>query len=356
MTAKINAIRKQLDAHNIDGLLVTNAYNRRYTTGFTGSSGYCLITEQGAELITDFRYVEQAAQQAEGFDVIRHEADIVETVAARVKQYGVKKLGFEKNHVTYALFERLEALNPNVELVPVSSIIEELRLLKTPDEVAIIKEAAAIADNTFTHILSFIKPGMTELQVANEMEFHMRSQGASSSSFDTIVASGLRSALPHGVASEKAIEKGDMITLDFGAYYKGYCSDITRTIAVGEPGDKLKEIYNVVLKAQLNGVQHMKAGLTGIQADALTRDIIKEAGYGEYFGHSTGHGIGLEVHEGPALSMRGNQILAPGMMVTVEPGIYIEGTGGVRIEDDVLITEDGCEIITKSPKELIVLS
>ncbi|WP_245590537.1 M24 family metallopeptidase [Aneurinibacillus terranovensis] len=355
MRTRIDRIRQQLAERELDGLLITDPFNRRYISGFTGSSGYCLVTVNGAELITDFRYVEQASKQAAEFEIIRHPADIMATVVERVRHHGVKKLGFEKNDLTYTLFEGLEKLAQGVKLVPTSGIVEKLRLIKTPEEIAIIKEAALIADQTFMHILTFIQPGMTELQVANEMEFYMRSHGAVSSSFDTIVASGPRSALPHGVASDKVIGKGDMITLDFGAYYKGYCSDITRTIAVGEPDEKLKEIYSIVLKAQLHGVNHIKPGMSGIEADALTRDMIKEAGYGEYFGHSTGHGIGLEIHEGPALSVKGENILHPGMVVTCEPGIYLPGVGGVRIEDDIVITETGCEIITKSPKELIVL-
>jgi Xaa-Pro aminopeptidase len=344
-----------LEEKQLDALLITNGFNRRYLSGFTGSSGFCLVTKSSAELITDFRYIEQAHKQAEGFEIIRHQADILDAVAERAKHHNVKRLGFERNHVTYAQYKRLETVTAGMELADTEGLVEELRLVKTDEEIAVVREAAEIADKTFSHIVNYIKPGMTELAVSNEMEMHMRSLGASSSSFETIVASGLRSALPHGVASDKVIEQGDMITLDFGAYYKGYVSDITRTIAVGEPSDKLREIYSVVLKAQLNGVKHFRAGITGIEADALTRDIIKDAGYGQYFGHSTGHGIGLEVHEGPALSMKGDKTLRPGMIVTCEPGIYIPGIGGVRIEDDVVITEKGCEILTSSPKDLIVL-
>jgi Xaa-Pro aminopeptidase len=351
---KLQSIRSRMQGE-LDAFVITNGYNRRYVSGFTGSSGCCLLTAQAAELITDFRYIEQATKQAQGFEIVRHEGDMLKTAVERARQHGSKRLGFEKNHLTYALFQRLQELAQEIELVPVAGIVEDARLVKTPEEVQIIKEAAEIADKAFAHILTYIKPGMTELQVANELEFYMRSLGAASSSFDIIVASGARSALPHGVASDKVIEAGDMVTLDFGAYYKGYCSDITRTIAVGEPGEKMREIYDIVLRAQLNGVTKLKSGMTGKEADALTRDIITDAGYGPYFGHSTGHGIGLEVHEGPGLSIRGEQVLVPGMVVTVEPGIYLEGVGGVRIEDDVLITENGCEILTKSPKELLVI-
>ncbi len=241
------------------------------------------------------------------------------------------------------------------ELVPISGVIEKLRLIKTEAEIKILKVAADIADAAFKHILDFIRPGKTELEVSNELEFFMRRAGATSSSFSTIVASGHRSALPHGVASDKVIEAGDIVTMDYGAYYNGYVSDITRTVAVGEPDAKLKEIYDIVLNAQLRGMDGFKPGMTGREADALTRDYITEKGYGEYFGHSTGHGIGLEVHEGPSLSMKSDIILEPGMVVTCEPGIYIPGLGGVRIEDDTHITKDGNEALTHSTKELIIL-
>ncbi len=239
--------------------------------------------------------------------------------------------------------------------MPTTGLVEAIRMKKDENEVKIIQDAANIADAAFAHIIHFIRPGLTELDVSNELEFFMRKQGATSSSFDMIVASGQRSALPHGVASEKIIEKGELVTLDFGAYYKGYCSDITRTVAVGKVSEELRAIYQTVLEAQLRGMSGIKPGLTGKQADALTRDYITEMGYGDYFGHSTGHGLGMEVHEGPALSMKSNTVLEPGMVVTVEPGIYIAGVGGTRIEDDTLITEDGNRSFTHSPKELLII-
>ncbi|WP_445612684.1 M24 family metallopeptidase [Geobacillus sp. YF-1] len=351
---KLEKLRKLLQEHGIDGLLVTNGYNRRYLTGFTGTAGVALVSCDGAVLITDFRYVEQATKQADGFEVVEHSGPIVKEIAHQVKRLGINRLGFEQEDVTYAAHQTYqEAIG--AELVPTSSLVEKLRLIKSEAEIKIVKEAAAIADAAFAHILSFIRPGVTEIEVANELEFFMRKQGASSSSFDTIVASGYRSALPHGVASEKTIERGELVTLDFGAYYKGYCSDLTRTVAVGDISAELRTIYEVVLEAQRRGMAGLKAGITGKEADALTRDYIREKGYGDYFGHSTGHGIGLEIHEGPTLSFRSDAVLEPGMIVTVEPGIYIPGLGGVRIEDDTVITADGNEALTHSPKELIIL-
>lgn len=351
---KLERLRESFHDKGIDALFVTNVHNVRYITDFTGDDSAALITENEALFITDSRYTEQAKMECPGYTIVERKETIIQEVARLCEQHGVKNLGFEKHHVTYAQFQQLEE-NVKSELVPVADLIETLRLVKTPEEIALIKVAADIADAAFHHILQFIKPGVTELDVANELEFFMRKAGAASSSFPTIVASGARSALPHGVATDKVIEKGDMVTLDYGAVYKGYVSDMTRTIAVGDPGEQMKEIYDVVLGAQLKGVGGIRAGITGKEADALCRDYIEEHGYGKYFGHSTGHGIGLEVHEGPALSHRSDLVLQPGMVVTCEPGIYLEGVGGVRIEDDLIITDDGNEVIIHSPKELIIL-
>lgn len=351
---KLQRLRSSFEKLGIDALLITSEFNRRYMTGFTGSAGVTLISKDKALFITDFRYVEQASKQCEGFEIVKHTGTIPEEVSEQAKKMGIQKLGFEQDHLTYSAFKSYEKA-VKAELVPISGVIEKLRLIKGESEIKILKVAADIADAAFKHILDFIRPGVTELAVSNELEFFMRKAGAASSSFDIIVASGYRSALPHGVASDKVIEKGDLVTLDFGAYYNGYVSDITRTVAVGEPDEKLKEVYNIVLEAQLKGMEGIKPGMSGKEADALTRDYITEKGYGEYFGHSTGHGIGLEVHEGPALSTKSDIILEPGMLVTVEPGIYIPGLGGVRIEDDTLITKDHNEKLTHSTKELIIL-
>lgn len=351
---KLEKLRSSFSANGIDGMLITSPYNRRYMTNFTGSAGVVLISADKAQFITDFRYVEQASKQCLGFEIVKHTGTIPEEVAIQAKKLGIQKLGFEADDLTFSTYREYEE-EVGSELVPVSGLIEKLRLIKTDAEIKILKVAADIADAAYKHILDFIRPGKTELEVSNELEFFMRKAGATSSSFDIIVASGHRSALPHGVASDKVIETGDFVTLDYGAYYNGYVSDITRTVAVGEPDAKLKEIYEIVLEAQLKGMAGIKPGMTGKEADALTRDYISEKGYGDYFGHSTGHGIGLEIHEGPSLSFRSDTILEPGMIVTVEPGIYIPGLGGVRIEDDTVITKDHNEALTHSTKELIIL-
>lgn len=349
---KLNNIRNKMKEHDIDAILITSPYNRRYVTNFTGTAGAALITEDNALFITDFRYTKQATEQAKNFKVVEHKGLLEDEIKKQIKDLHIKRLGFEAEHITYANFKLYEE-KFSTELVAVKELIESLRLIKTDEEIQILKKAAEIADNAFEHILTFIKPGVAEIDVANELEFFMRKQGATSSSFDMIVASGWRSALPHGVASEKQIATGELVTLDFGALYNGYCSDITRTIAVGEISDELKTIYDIVLEAQIRGVAGIKPGITGKEADALTRDYITEKGYGQYFGHSTGHGIGLEVHEGPGLSVRSSTKLEKNMVVTVEPGIYIPEVGGCRIEDDIVITDTGNERLTLAPKELM---
>lgn len=351
---KLENLRKQLAAEQIDALLITNPFNRRYMTSFTGTAGVAIISAEDAVFITDFRYTAQAEAEINGFRIVQHTKTIIEEVAKQAKEMNVKTLGFEKDDLSFAFYE-LYKKEVQADLKPVSGLVEKLRMVKTADEIETLKQAAKIADDAFKHIFTFIRPGITELDVSNELEFFMRKQGATSSSFSIIVASGLRSALPHGVATDKVIESGDFVTLDFGALYKGYISDITRTVAVGEPSEKLKEIYEVVLASQELALKEIKPGMTGIEADKIARDYIASKGYGEAFGHSTGHGIGLEVHEGPSLSSKSSVVLEPNMTVTVEPGIYLPEIGGVRIEDDIIITEEGNERLTFSTKELLIL-
>ncbi|MFB4210917.1 M24 family metallopeptidase [Shouchella sp. JSM 1781072] len=351
----IQSLQNKLNEYNLDGFLVMSSVNRRYISGFTGTSGAVLLTKTKALFITDFRYVEQAESQVKDAQIVKQTGTLMQEIFTQVNALQLNKLGFEKTKLTYAEYEQLDEFLAEVELVPVENIVESLRLFKTDAEIETMKEAAAIAEKAYEHIQTFIKPGVKEIDVSNELEMFMRKQGAVSSSFDIIVASGARSALPHGVASDKVIQSGELVTLDFGAYYNGYCSDITRTLAVGDVSEELKNIYEIVRVAQQRGIDEIKPGMTGKEADALTRDYITEQGYGEYFGHSTGHGLGMEVHEAPGVSLKSDVVLKPGMVVTVEPGIYIPGVGGVRIEDDILITESGNERLNYSAKDLIVL-
>lgn len=355
MMLRVEKLRAQMKKDQLDGFLVTSPYNLRYLTNFTGTTGLAVITLDKAFFVTDFRYTEQAVAQAQGFEIVKNVGPIFDEVAKICQQEEINALAFEESHVSFAEYSVLEEIIEETPLVPVSGMIENLREVKDDTEIAIIEKACAIADQGYEHVLKMIKPGMTEIEVANQLDFFMRSLGATSVSFDTIVASGLRSAMPHGVASDKVIEQGDLITLDFGCYYDGYVSDMTRTFAIGDPGSQLKEIYQIVLEAQLKVLEAAKPGLTGIQLDAVARDHITAAGYGEAFGHSTGHGIGLEIHEGPNVSFRADKQFVVGNVITDEPGIYLPGIGGVRIEDDLLITPEGNRVLTSATKELIIL-
>lgn len=351
---RLSNLQRILKEEKLDALLVTNPYNLRYISNFTGTTGLALITQEEAFFVTDFRYTQQAADQAEGFEIIRNVGPIFAEVKKIVEKKSIDLLGFEDAYVSFRNYDELEDML-DCDLVPASGMIEELREVKDESEIAAIKKACEIADAGFQYILDYLKPGVSEIEIANRLDFYMRELGATGVSFDTIVASGYRSAMPHGVASHKLIEKGDFVTLDYGCYYNGYVSDMTRTVAVGEPKPQLKEIYQIVLEAQLKVNAEVKPGLSGIEVDSIARDLISSYGYGEHFGHSNGHGIGLEIHEGPNTSQKAPKRLVKGNVITNEPGIYLEGIGGVRIEDDLLITETGNEVLIHSPKELIIL-
>ncbi len=352
--SRVQAVQKELEQLQVDALLVTSSYNLRYVSGFTGTAGLSVITKDKAFFITDFRYTEQAKEQAVGFEIIKHSGPIYEEVKELLKKEKIQVVGFEKDFVTFSTYEMIKETLP-CELKPVSGVIEALREIKEESEVETIQEAIRITEYAFLEILNEIKPGVTEIEIANKLDFLMREKGATSVSFDTIVASGKRSAMPHGVASDKKIEQGDMITFDFGCYYKGYVSDMTRTVSLGDPGEELKKVHKIVLDANLKVTDYAKAGVTGKELDAVARDYITEHGYGEAFGHSTGHGMGLEVHEGPGINFRNEKALVAGNVITNEPGIYLPGLGGVRIEDDLLITESGNRNLMKVTKELIQL-
>ncbi|CAG7612634.1 Aminopeptidase YpdF [Paenibacillus solanacearum] len=352
---RIRRLRETLQEKGLEAVLITNATNRLYMTGFTGSAGYVLITGDRAVLLTDFRYMTQAPQQAAGYEVIEHAPSPMDTVKALLTKAGVARLGFEQNDLTYGAYRDYAEKLAGIELVPTDGLVETLRMIKDESELAVMQEAADLADRTYTYVLGVIQSGMKELDVALELETFMRKNGATSTSFETIVASGERSALPHGKASDRVIGTNEFVKLDYGAYYKGYCSDITRTVVLGKPTDKHREIYDIVLEAQLAALEQIRPGMTGKEADAVARDIITRYGYGDHFGHGLGHGLGMEVHEAPRLSRLGDIVLKPGMTVTVEPGIYLPGFGGVRIEDDIVITETGNRRLTQSSKDLIVL-
>ncbi|PIO83268.1 peptidase M24 family protein [Loigolactobacillus backii] len=357
MASRVERLREKLAEIGLDGLLVTSQANLRYLSAFTGTTGVALITRTAAYFITDSRYLIQAQQQVapRGFVITENKGSIYDMVNQLLLDCQLTTLGFEEAYISFQTYDELADLF-DVGLVPVAGMIEELREVKEPAELELIEKAIKIADQGYQHILATIRPGMTERQVANELDFYMRKLGASGTSFETIVASGVRSALPHGVATDKIIQQHELITVDFGCYYHGYVSDVTRTFAIGRPDTQLQEIYKIVLEAQRAVVDQLQPGVTGATIDAAARDRITKAGYGPEFGHDTGHGIGLEIHEGPYAGPKVQQQFIVGNVETVEPGIYLPGLGGVRIEDDLLVTPTGNQVLNQAPKhELIVL-
>lgn len=353
MLQRVEKVRGKIP-QEVDGVLVTQPENRRWVTGFTGSSGLAIIGRKGQPVfLTDFRYTEQADMQCTGYEIVKQGDKIEEDILRIVRSLGIKSLGFEKDFVSVAYYEKLVAGLKGIELVGLDDIIVQLRAVKDSQEIELLAQAEAIGDKAFTHILGFLRPGLSERQVALELERHMQDQGASGISFDFIVASGPRSAMPHGVASQRIIGKNEFVKMDFGCVYKGYCSDMTRTVVVGKADAKHKEIYNIVLEAQMAALAGIKAGITGREADALARDVITAQGYGDNFGHGLGHGVGLAIHELPRVSFLSDNILEANNIVTAEPGIYLPGWGGVRIEDMVVVEDGGNRNLTFSTKELI---
>lgn len=349
-------VQELLKKLSIDAVLISNGNNMRYISGFAGETGYLYISEKRHAVVTDFRYTIQAETEAEGYEVITiGNGGYEETLNDILKTEKVSRLGFEAEDMLYAKYSSLKDKLRVDELVPIGSQITAMRRIKTANELEMIKKAEAIGDQVFVEILDFLQPGMTELEIAARIEYLLKLKGAQGISFNAIVASGINSSMPHAVPSHKKIEKGDFLTMDFGCVYEGYCSDMTRTIVIGKASQKQKEVYDTVLKAQLAALDFIKAGLKGKEVDKVARDIIYQAGYEGCFGHGLGHSVGLHIHENPRLSMLEEDVLEVGMTETVEPGIYIKGFGGVRIEDLVVVTKEGHENFTFSEKKLIEL-
>ncbi len=342
---RIKRLHGLFSAAEVDAFYVTNPENRLYLSGFSGTSGALLICWDQSYLLTDFRYVDQATLESPDFTLVEVQGLNADALYKIVKEKGLLRLGCEGDHLTYNQFVALKDKLKGVELMPTGGQVEGLRLCKDENEVRLIKEAARIAGQAFLHVLPTVKPGITEQHVALRLEYTMRQMGADGAAFKIIVASGARSAMPHGVASNKVIQEGDIVTLDFGAVYRGYHSDITRTVVVGRSQQELEDIYRIVLEAQMKAITVLRAGVRASDADRAARSIIEGRGYGNYFGHSTGHGLGLSIHENPSLSAKNDSFLQAGMVVTVEPGIYLPGWGGVRIEDTVLVEENSCKMV-----------
>ncbi|MBO8128491.1 MAG: aminopeptidase P family protein [Peptococcaceae bacterium] len=355
--SRIAKLRERMVQKDLPAFLVSSSSNRRYLSGFTGTAGSLLISLEKAFLLTDFRYVEQARAQCPGWEIVRVDKDFYESLATILGDYQIDKLGFEVDYITFHQYQQMREAFKGVSLEPLKGLVEELRVVKDEEEIAAIARAVRLIDKTFEYVMNHIRPGRIEREVVLELEFFARRAGATGMSFETILASGERAALPHGVASGKVINKGDLVVLDCGAVLDGYCSDFTRSLVAGAaPAPWQQEIYNIVLEAQEIGLETLRAGVKGSEVDSAVRNYIAKYGYEEYFGHSTGHGLGIDVHEEPRLSAVSDRVLEEGMVVTVEPGIYLPGKGGVRIEDVAVVRKNGCEILTKSPKkELITL-
>jgi len=347
-------LRQRLPDEALDALLVSHPENRRYISGFTGSAGWLLVSARISTVVVDFRYVEQAKFESPDFEVLHIKGDISHWLPRLATDFGIKKLGFEANQITVAAYQQLcnsiSHSQHQLQLVPTSGIVESLRAIKEQAEIKSIIEAAALADATLDYARTIVQPGMTERQIAWELEEFVREKGSEAIPFDFIVASGPNSAMPHARPTERIILKGDPITLDMGAKVKGYCSDLSRTFCVGDEDNMFSKIYNIVLGAQLAALATIVAGISGEQADKLGRNIIEQANYGEAFGHGLGHGIGLETHESPRLGHGSSDMLAEGMVFSVEPGVYIAGWGGVRIEDTVVVENGKIRSLTQADK------
>lgn len=353
MLSRVNKLEAALAQTDCDAILVTNLKNIYYLTGFSGTEATVFISKTRRIFLTDSRYTLIAKGVVKGFDIIETR-DALGEIAKIIGDDKLEKIGFD-DQVSYAYFKMLKSVFAAYELIPMSSFIENLRMIKDAEEIDTIRKACQISAQAFLDVLDFIKPGeTTELVVMNFLDARMRKLGASGASFDFIIASGYRSAMPHGVASEKVIQTGETLTMDFGCYYNHYVSDMTRTIHVGHVTDEEREIYDIVLRANKALIDQAKAGVSRIDFDRIPRQIINDAGYGTYFTHGIGHGIGLDIHEIPYFG-KSSEPIEIGMVLTDEPGIYLDGKYGVRIEDDLVITETGCEVLTLSPKELIVI-
>ncbi len=357
-SVRLTALREALARADADALLVTSLPNIRYLSGFSGSSAILVITSRDSVLFTDFRYAEQVRDEVSSDTTVRIEPSSLWTglfawLSGRV---GIDRLGFESAHLLHRDFQRLLEQGNRWQWRPMTDLVERLREAKEPAEIALIERAVAIAEAALSATLEQIHAGQTETQVAGVLEHLLRDAGSEGFPFDTIVASGPRSALPHARAGDRMLANGDLVLIDFGAIWQGYCSDITRTFVLGKASEEQRDVYRVVQEANVRASGALRVGMQGIAADAVAREYIHARGFGELFGHSLGHGIGLEVHEGPRLAKTAAAPLVSGAVVTVEPGIYRPGWGGVRIEDDVLVTAAGPRVLTAFPRDLHELS
>jgi Xaa-Pro aminopeptidase len=356
MTSRVERLRQTLQSHELDGALISSAVNRRYLSGFTGSAGYLLITRDDAIIATDFRYYEQSAAQAPDFRLVKTIGGFDAWVPGLVAGLGGKKVAFEAGDMTVGVhqqFKKSIAALPETDrpsLVPTPNLVETLRLYKEPEEIVALQRAVDLGDAACQSVAERVEPGWTEKQVAWEIEKYVREHGGDGLSFDTIVAGGPWGAMPHAYPRDRKLEAGEGVVIDMGCDVGGYMSDLTRTIFLGKPDDQFKKIYDIVLTAQLTAEEMVKEGMTGEECHMIAHNVIEAAGYGETFGHGLGHGIGLQVHEAPRVARTSNDVLKNNMVFTIEPGIYITGWGGVRIEDMVVLESGKPRVMSKAPK------
>lgn len=354
-TSRIKQANALVKKNKLDVMIVSKLSNVRYLSGFSGSNGLLILAPPKSYFLTDFRYTVQARKEVKNSQVIIAERELKSELIKLPCFRKKVKVGFEASIISVKTLEKIKELLTKATFLPIENLIESIAITKDISEINKIKRAVKITDTAFSQILDMVKPGVKERDLALELLYRMIKMGADGPSFDFIVASGRRSSMPHGKASDKKLKKGDLITFDIGCFFNGYASDMTRTVVLGKATEKQKNIYNTVLKAQMAAIDAAKAGMDAKELDKVARDIINKEGYGDNFGHGLGHGLGLEVHSGPVISPRSQDTLKVGNVITIEPGIYLPNWGGVRIEDDVLIMQKGCKVLTKSPKELIEL-
>lgn len=355
MRQKLNDIFGADSELRLDAALISSPHNLRYFSGFAGGEGYALIGDGFGYLFVDSRYTEEAKSESPDFNVTEFGANgVCAEIEKVIKKFGIRRIGFEDKNVSYCDYIGLSKRLADIELVPLGNRADLKRMIKTEAEIGRLRTAEKIGESALAETLPYIKPGERECDIAAELEYRMKKKGAEGTSFDTVAVSGEKSAMPHGKPNEKRLEYGDFLTIDFGCVYKGYCSDMTRTFAIGEISKEQRRIYDTVLSAQREGLKSIRAGAGAADCDAAARAVIRDAGYGSYFGHALGHGVGVEIHELPTLSPKSKFILKENMAVTCEPGIYVPGVGGVRIEDLVIVKKDGYDNLSSFDKELIV--
>jgi len=355
MITRLQKLQTSAAKERFDALLVSQPENRRYLSGFTGSSGWLLVSQQKAILATDFRYVEQAKGESPDFEIVQTKGELHDWLPGLISDSGWNRLGFEANCISYdshhKLTEAIETKHVDLELIPTTGLVEELRAIKEPGELDSITRAVALADAALEQAKAIIRPGITEKEAAWEIEKLLRQEGSEGIAFEIIVASGPNSALPHARPTERTIQSGEPVLIDMGARFNGYCSDLSRTLFFGQADNTLRRIYDIVLRAQTAAIEGVEAGMDAAQADRLARSIIEQAGYGDAFGHGLGHGVGLAVHESPRLGFSSSDSLLDGMVFTIEPGIYLVGQGGIRIEDMAVLENGKARVLTGAGKD-----